>query len=122
MVGIGSDRSGSLGYSFLPPELGDKITDYSNQASFKSLAKFRNAISTLAFAQDDEARGDQHAYLSWRELIHTSYFEVPEFRKLLAYAIGEADGFAMCEAFGADPDFERAKKWYATLGLQPVQA
>ena len=125
-IALGSDSRPawmSLEYPFLPLELAGTISDYSNQISFQSLAKFRNAISTLAFAVDDEGKeGIITSYLTWRELIHTAYFDVPEFRKLLAFSIGQSDGFAMCEAFGADPDFERAKKWYATLGLQPVQA
>lgn len=111
----------SLTYPFLPSDLGDRISDYSNQISFQSLAKFRNAISTLAFSVDEEGgEGILATYLTWRELIHTAYFEVPEFRKLLAFAIGQADGFATAEAFKGDPDFERAKFWHGTLRLQPA--
>ncbi len=122
-IALGSDSRPawmSLAYPYLPIELATKISDYSNEISFKSLAKFRNAISTLAFATDDEGKeGLIMSYLTWRELIHTSYFEVPEFRKLLAYAIGQADGFAEADTFKADPDFDRATRWYGTLKPQP---
>ncbi len=121
-IALGSDSRPawmSLAYPYLPIELATKISDYSNEISFKSLAKFRNAISTLAFATDEEGKeGLIMSYLTWRELIHTSYFEVPEFRKLLAYAIGQADGFAEADAFKADADFDRATKWYDTLKPQ----
>jgi len=108
-------------HPFLPAELGERITDYSNEVSFKSLAKFRNAISTLAFAEGKAPdRGVISTYLTWRELIHTAYFEVPEFRKLLAYAIARADGFAAMQSFQNDPDQERAARWHASLAPQPV--
>ena len=125
-IALGSDDRPawmSLTYPYLPGELANKISDYSNEISFKSLAKFRNAISTLAFATDDDGKeGLIMSYLTWRELIHTSYFEVPQFRKLLAYAIGQADGFAEADTFKADPDFDRATRWYGTLKQQPPLA
>lgn len=108
-------------YPFLPGEVGDRITAYSNEISFQSLAKFRNAISTLAFAESEESRsGVLTTYLTWRELVHTSYFEVPEFRGLLAYAIGQADGFTAQTGFRTDPDFERAAAWHQAMRPEPV--
>lgn len=107
-------------YPFLPPEVAGKISDYSNEISFSSLAKFRNAISTLAFSVDEEGQqGILATYLTWRELIHTAYFEVEEFRRLLAFAIGEADGFTASEAFASAPEFERTRIWHGTLQLAP---
>jgi hypothetical protein len=121
---VGSDSRPtwmSSGYPFLPLEIGNKISDYSNQASFQALAKFRNAISTLAFSVDEEgAEGILTTYLTWRELIHTAYFEVAEFRKLLAYAISETAGFAPADAFKADPDYDRITFWRGALQPQPA--
>jgi hypothetical protein len=109
----------SRSYPFLPAEIGDKISEYSNKNSFLALAKFRNAISTLAFSVDEEGgAGILTTYLTWRELIHTSYFEVPEFRKLVAYAVAHADGFTVGEAFRRDPDFDRAARWHGMFRLQ----
>lgn len=113
----------SLSYPFLPSELGDKITEHSNQVSCRSLAKFRDAISTLAFAATEESKaGLITSYFTWQELIHTSYFEVPEFRKLLSYEVGLADGFATREAFSSDPDYARAMAWHSALQPQPAAA
>lgn len=107
-------------YPHLPADLAGKISDYSNEISFQSLAKFRNAISTLAFSVEEESsEGVLATYLTWRELIHTAYFEVAEFRKLLAYAISQTDGFAATPAFTTDTDFERVHVWHATLRLSP---
>jgi hypothetical protein len=124
-IAVGADNRPawmSRAYSFLPGELSNKIADYSNQVSFQSLAKFRNAISTLAFSVDEEGtQGILTTYLTWRELIHTSYFEVPEFRKLIAYAIAHAEGFAAGERLRTDPDFDRAASWHGALRLhEPI--
>jgi hypothetical protein len=123
-IALGADSGPSwvsLRAPFLPGDLGDKIADYSNQISFQSLAKFRNAISTLAFAQGEESKAGMIAtYLTWRELIHTCYFEVAEFRKLLAYAIAQAEGFKAGEAFKADPDYGHASRWYEMLKSRPA--
>jgi hypothetical protein len=100
------------GYCTLPGELGDKITECSNQATFQSLAKFRNAISTLAFAEGGDKKTEMvSSYLSWRELIHTCYFDVPQFRKLVAQAISRSAGSTPTEQFKADPDYEATSRW-----------
>jgi hypothetical protein len=103
----------------LPDEIGDKISDFSNGVTAKSLSKFRNAISTLAFSEGSQSKsGLISSYLTWKELIHTAYFEVPEFRKLMAQAIVQTEGFEATDRFKADPDFESSKKWLAAL--EPV--
>jgi hypothetical protein len=118
-VAVGSDaRPAWIAYSygFLPMDLAAKISDYSNQMSFQSLAKFRNAISTLEFSADEESNdGILATYLTWRELIHTAYFEVEEFRKLLGYAIAQVEGFRTSPAFSSDPDFDRVHMWHKAI-------
>jgi ABC-type multidrug transport system fused ATPase/permease subunit len=108
------------GYSNLPAEVGDKITECSNHATFQSLAKFRNAISTLAFAEGGDKKTEMvSSYLSWKELIHTCYFDVPEFRKLIARAISSAEGFSPTDRFQADPDYETTLRWLKELEPKP---
>lgn len=112
----------SPGFCNLPAELGDKITECSNHATFQSLAKFRNAISNLAFAEGADRKTEMvSAYLSWKELIHTCYFEVPEFRKLVAQAMSRAEGFAATDRFRSDPDFAVTSRWLTELEPKPVQ-
>jgi hypothetical protein len=110
------------GYCTLPGELGDKITECSNHATFQSLAKFRNAISTLAFAEGGDKKTEMVSrYLSWKELIHTCYFDVPEFRKLMAQAISRGEGFAATDRFKADPDFEATSRWLKDVEPKAAQ-
>lgn len=101
----------------LPQEVSDGITEHSNSMATQSLFKFRNAISTLAFSEgEDNKAGVISNYLSWKELVHTCYFDVAAFRKIVAQSISQADGFAATEAFLHDTDFDRTTQWVADLG------
>lgn len=102
---------------YLPTELRDVITAHSNAAMTDSLAKIRNAISDLAFA--DGHSGDMSktvlGFLNWRELIHTSYFEVPEFRAFVAHILANGDPAANPAVLTATLDPERARTWMLAL-------
>ena len=101
----------------LPAEVSDAITDHSNTMATQSLSKFRNAISTLAFSEGEADKGGLISnYLSWKELVHTCYFDVPSFRKIVALAISQAEGFAPTPAFLQHPGFTRTAQWVADLG------
>lgn len=100
----------------LPDEVSDEITVHSNAMASQSLAKFRNAISTLAFSEEENKGGLITNYLSWKELVHTSYFDVHEFRKIIVQAISQSEGFAPTDEFKRDGDFDRTTMWLAELG------
>jgi hypothetical protein len=104
----------------LPIEVMDQISAHSNSMAAQSIAKFRNAISTLAFAEGEDTKsGVISNYLSWKELVHTSYFDAREFRAIVIQAIAQADGFRPTEEFIEDGDFERTAMWVSELG-KPV--
>jgi hypothetical protein len=101
---------------FLPKGLGDVLTEYSNREMALSVAKFRNALSDLAFSEPAErGAGGLARYLTWQELIHTSYFEVTVFRQILARAIADAEGFGPTPAFASDPSYQRAGAWLDSI-------
>lgn len=96
----------------LPDAIADGITDYSNAAATQAIAKFRHAIGRIRFAVPPHTADTAiSTYFTWKELVHASYFDVPEFRKLVAQAIGRTEGFAASVRFKADPDFERTAEW-----------
>jgi hypothetical protein len=104
--------------AFLPPDVANRITDLANQTTAASLTKFRNALSTIALAEGKSKSSSLVSdYLTWKELIHTAYFELPEFRRLLARAVAEAEGFRPSAAFTGDPSFVKAADWLETLRL-----
>lgn len=100
---------------YLPTELGEAIAAYSNAVTSETIAKFRRAITTLAFAEGDTKSGVLSTYFTWKELIHSTYFDVPEFRKLVIYALSRSPGFEPKPEFISDPDYHRAATWFAAL-------
>ncbi len=104
--------------SSLPEELSDEISAVSDAAVAESASKIRDVLNTITFSEKHEDAADLMSdYLTWKELIHTTYFHVPRFRKLIAYAISQADGFSTSDKFRADPDFELVKAWYEEISV-----
>ena len=91
------------GQAFLPSTLSAEITQSSNDATFRSLSKFRNALSELAFFEGAKNESNNLlAYLNWNELIHTSYFSVPAFTRLVALAVVRSGGFGASSRLTAE--------------------
>jgi hypothetical protein len=128
-LAIGNDVAGEAGVSIdhyppwvsrrfepLPADLGQKISKLADEAAAKSISKFRNAIEELAFA---DGKRDKTAivadYLSWNELIHTSYFDVEPFRKFVALALCQGDDFQPTESFKNDADYVAVEGWLQGL-------
>ncbi len=100
----------------LPGELSARLTEVSNEAAAQSLWKFRNAIGELAFTDGmDNKQQSVFDYLTWRELIHSSYFELPEFRWLLAEAIAREEGFKPSGSFNDSQEQRSAASWVVAL-------
>lgn len=100
----------------LPAGIGDLVTDYSNGVANRSLTKFRRAIGQLASAEPKHTADSAiTTYFTWKELVHASYFDVPEFRKLVAQGISRVEGFSPSARFQADPDFARTAQWLAEI-------
>lgn len=105
----------------LPEELGAKISAISDMASAESISKLRIAVNELAFSGKGGQRSELAThYLSWDELIHTAYFKVPLFNKLVAYAIAASPGFKPSPEFLADPDFHTLRCWFLEITNMPA--
>lgn len=102
--------------AFLPDRVANEISDHSNAMMAQSVAKFRNAIGSLAFSDGEEKKSSLiESYLSWKELVHTCYFDVAAFRKIVAHIISQSEGFAPTEAFVRDPDYADVSVWVEEL-------
>ena len=105
----------------LPAAVADKVAAYSNAMAVQSIAKFRRAIGQLANIEPQHsAESAITTYFTWKELVHASYFDVPEFRKLVARAVSRADGFEPAPAFRAEPDFAHTGQWLAEVEGAPA--
>jgi len=108
------------GHPVLPLALRQEITAISDAAAAKAVAKIRSALSELGIMQmEKDGKDTLNAFLTGDELIHTTYFKVPRFRKLLAYAISQSPGFRPTATFAVDPDFTLVKGWYEALVAPP---
>lgn len=107
----------------LPQALAAEISSVSDAAAANSIAKFRAALSELAFYRiQDGGRDAFNAFLTGDELIHTAYFKIPRFRKLLAYSIAQSPGFRPSAALRNDPELPLIEQWYKelTAAAQPA--
>jgi hypothetical protein len=100
----------------LPDPLSDEVVAISNAAAGEAVSKLRSALDTLTLSGRHHGIGEVIAeYLTWRELIHTTYFYVPRLNKLIAYAITQGDGFCPTDTFKHDPDYPIVATWYESL-------
>jgi len=100
------------GFNSLPGRLSDELNDFSNAVASKSIPHLRQLLSQLA-SFDNAADPNRfiESYLTWNELIHTSYFALPRFRKFLCYLIAHVDGFEPSKALKNDPDYALLAEW-----------
>lgn len=100
----------------LPLTLGELVTEFSNTMATRSITKFRHAIGRLALAEPKHTADTAiTTYFTWKELVHSSYFDVAQFRKLVAQAVARSEGFAATAELKADADFTTTAQWLAEI-------
>lgn len=104
------------GFPPLPAEIASGIETASDRAIGTAIPKFRNIVESLTTAETSDATSNVIAdYLTWQELIHTSYFEHESFVKLVAFALCQTDGFRPTSAFAADPAIVDVEQAYSSI-------
>jgi hypothetical protein len=128
-IGFGNDTIGEVSidadgscpwlgspWSPIPEQLSDEITNLSDRAASVAVVKLRGLVRQLAISRDRVTSAFFFSeYLTWDELIHTSYFSVPRFRMLVAYSIANSVGFHPSAAFKSHPDHELVARWYVEI-------
>lgn len=104
------------GYPPLPDWIATDLEQASDRAIGEVIPKFRNIVGNLTEAETKKATADVLAdYLTWKELIHTSYFDEDRFIKLVAYAIGQSSGFRSSPALVNDGDYPQVVRAYEMI-------
>lgn len=104
----------------LPVELSERLETKANEAAARAIAKFRAALSSFAYSVAEPSHRDFVAdYVTWQELIHTSYFRDSLFRKLVCHMIGQQPGFRAKGTLRRDEQVELLEKWHRVLA-QPL--
>jgi hypothetical protein len=100
----------------LPVTLSAELNEFSNAEASKAVPRLRSIIHDLAFFGNVANPNVSIAqYLTWNELVHTSYFAIPRFRKLIYYIIANSEGFKPTQAFLDDSDYELVADWYKEI-------
>jgi hypothetical protein len=104
------------GYPPLPQPIAGEIERASDAAIGLAIPKFRNLVECLTGADSAEQSSDLLAdYLTWRELIHTSYFDDERFTLLLAYAVARLPGFREAPRMLQHPAYGEVVEAYHTV-------
>jgi hypothetical protein len=101
-------------YGLAPAEIEAALTAFSDKHAVQTLTSVRQILGLSPEHQADVATLIAKQ-LSWHELIHTAYFDVDEFAKLIAYVLHKAELAPLSESFKADSDFEKIKLAHAAL-------
>lgn len=100
----------------LPEPLASRLQASSDAAVGRVVPKFRDALRQFTAAGSNEEKSDMMSeYLTWDELIHTSYFDDEQFSKLVAFALTQADGFRATTTFKQDPEYGMLADWYGSI-------
>lgn len=106
----------SRGFPPMTADVADPLERASDRAIGTAVPKFRNIIDSLTCAETAEATSDVVAdYLTWRELIHTSYFDQESVVKLIAFALCQSNAFKPSARFSIDPEFNAVQRAYASI-------
>jgi Uncharacterized alpha/beta hydrolase domain (DUF2235) len=108
-------------YSPLPEAVASKIARYSETHATETLRKARELLGMTATSTSMGDIGrDLSAQLSWRELIHTSYFEINEFIALLAAALhGRGLSRSKAEKIADAISDDMAEGWLKDISTLP---
>ena len=108
-------------YVPLPEAVASKIAKYSERHAAETLSKARELLGMTATATNigDIGRDLTHQ-LSWKELIHTSYFEIEEFVALLAAALRRAGlSAAKAEHVASAVSDDLTEEWLKDIATPP---
>ena len=103
-------------WQFLPDSLSDELSKFTERYATETLARMRKLLGVNFQSTSGLGFGDSVGEtLSWKELIHTAYFDVDNFTKLLAVALCDAGLAKPSETLLNDTDYETVRGWYAEM-------
>ena len=106
-------------YGPLPDAVDDALSAFSNQHAAETLSRARNVLGlTRQVGKDPDVLSAITEQLSWNELIHTAYFQVEEFIRILAYGLHEAGLAPLRKAGWTNDEIAQAAAWQETLAAK----
>ncbi|NOU05662.1 MAG: alpha/beta hydrolase [Hyphomicrobiaceae bacterium] len=78
-------------YNPLPPPIAAKLSENSEKQAVLTLHKVREVLGMIPKSKSSpDMRAELSDKLSWQELIHTTYFDIPEFVDLMSLSLHRA--------------------------------
>ncbi len=114
-VAEGVAPAGESQWSVLPDRIADQITQYTEGYALETLRRLRRFLGDggkQLGSLDADALSEQ---VSWQELIHTSYFDIDDFAKLMAVALIERGVCEPTDEFKNGPDYQQLRDELAAM-------
>jgi hypothetical protein len=103
-------------FASLPAAIADEVSRFSEKHAILTLTKVREVLGMTRTPQNSpDMRAQLSEQLNWRELIHTTYFDIPEFVDLAAFGLHKAGLAPLKEDFWPSDRRERAQSWYDAI-------
>jgi hypothetical protein len=102
----------------LPDAIADRLSQNTEKSAILTLHKVGELLGMLPNqreAVDIWAQLSEH--LTWRELIHTTYFDLPEFVNLTAYGLHRAGLAPLNDDFWQGAGRNQVQAWYAAISV-----
>jgi hypothetical protein len=100
----------------LPAAIADKLSKNSEKSAILTLHKVRELLGMVPNQKEPvDIRAQLSEHLSWRELIHTTYFDLPEFVNLAAYGLHRAGLAGLRDDFWQGASRNQVEEWYGAL-------
>ncbi len=103
-------------FASLPAPIADEVSRFSEKHAILTLTKVREVLGMTRTPQKaPDMRAQLSEQLNWRELIHTTYFDIPEFADLAALGLHQAGLAPLKEDFWGSQRRDRAQAWYRAI-------
>jgi len=103
----------------LPAAVADQVSRFSEKHAILTLTKVREVLGmTRKPKEAPDMRAQLSEQLNWRELIHTTYFDIPEFTDLVAYGLHRAGLAPLVEEFWPSARRDQAKGWHGAISAR----
>jgi uncharacterized protein (DUF2235 family) len=102
----------------LPDAIADRLSQNTEKSAILTLHKVRELLGMLPNQKEAvDIRAQLSEHLTWRELIHTTYFDLPEFVNLTAYGLHRAGLAELNDDFWQGTSRNQVQAWYAAISV-----
>jgi hypothetical protein len=96
----------------------DRLSQNTEKSAILTLHKVRELLGMLPNQKEPvDIRAQLSEHLTWRELIHTTCFDLPEFVNLTAYGLHRAGLADLKDDFWQGASRNQVQAWYAAISV-----